>query len=90
MKISLLAVKESAMDKMIVQPGRTLEQRRTVAAWEALERAEALLPPGHPAAWHIERALAALESAWHAQLPGSGREAQGQVTVEQMDAADHA
>ena len=60
------------MDQRIEQPPATPERRRTVAAWEALERAEALLPADQPAAWHLAQALAAMEAAWCA--PGAGGE----------------
>ena len=52
------------MDRLIEQPAVTPERRRIVAAWELLERAEALLPRDHPAAWHLAQALAACQADW--------------------------
>jgi hypothetical protein len=52
------------MDRRIEQPTATPERRRVVAAWELLERAEALLPRNHPAAWHLAQALAAMKAEW--------------------------
>ena len=57
-----------ARERLIEHPEATLERGRIVAAWEALERAADLLPDGHPAAPHVERALAALEDEWRAAL----------------------
>ena len=61
--------KELAMDRVVGHAGPNLARRRVVAAWAALERAEALLPPGHPAMWHLQGALAACETEWRAQQP---------------------
>ena len=52
------------MERRVVVPAVTLERRQVAAAWEALERAEALLPPGHPAAWHLQQTLAAVAADW--------------------------
>lgn len=52
------------MDRLIERPAATPERRRIVAAWEMMERAEALLPRAHPAAWHLAQALAAIEADW--------------------------
>ena len=74
------------MDRLIEQPAVTPERRRIVAAWEALERAEALLPHDHPAAWHLVLALAALEAHWRAQLPGHD---QGHAAHDPADASHY-
>jgi len=58
------------MDRLIGPQAGTLERRRSVVAWELMERAEVLLPHDHPAAWHLAQALAAMQAAWQAQLPG--------------------
>jgi hypothetical protein len=60
------------MDRLIEQSAATPERRRIVAAWEALERAEVLLPRDHPAAWHLAQALAAMEAEWRGQLTLAG------------------
>ena len=66
------------MDRLIGRPQvaplpRIPERRRTAAAWEALERAEVLLPADHPAAWHLAQALAAMEAEWREHSTGGGR-----------------
>ena len=60
------------MDRRIGPQAGTPERRRIVAAWELLERAEALLPRDHPAAWHLAQALAAMEAEWRGQLTLAG------------------
>lgn len=55
------------MERTTTMPAAALERRRAIAAWEALERAEVLLPPGHPAAWHLQQALLAMAAEWQAR-----------------------
>ena len=55
------------MDRVVGHTVPALMRRRIVAAWAALERAEALLPPDHPAVGPISAALALLEADWRAR-----------------------
>ena len=43
----------------------TEERRQARIVWEALQHAADHLPPNHPAAFSIRRALYAAEAHWH-------------------------